>query len=111
MQAATTTVLLCAIGLSGCITSASEPEAESSALLAIDAGPECAHHVWLELDGVTCPACKEILESNLIAMHGVVGVRVTLDPPQGEVQHCDGVTPEDLVAAVKTIGYGAKVRD
>lgn len=58
---------------------------------------------------LTCPSCVAKIEGTLKALKGVEHARVYFNTGRIEVQHAPGVDPEDLVKAVRSAGYEAKV--
>ncbi len=62
----------------------------------------------LSLSGMSCASCASRVEKGL---NGLVGVRASVNfaVEQAHVEHDAGVTPQQLVDAVKSAGYGASV--
>jgi copper chaperone CopZ len=84
---------------------------QSDAAVAIDGGPGCHEHAVLELQGVTCPSCREVVAAALLAVNGVVSAQVSLSPPEADVMYCEKLEPSDLVKAVQGAGYKARVKN
>lgn len=59
---------------------------------------------------LSCPSCVAKIETALKALHGVSEAKVFFNTGKIEVQHDpQQVKAEDLVRAVKSVGYEAKV--
>lgn len=59
---------------------------------------------------LTCPSCVAKIETALKVLNGVSDAKVYFNTGKIEVQHDPQVAPvEDLVKAVKSIGYEARV--
>ena len=59
---------------------------------------------------LTCPSCVAKIETALKILHGVTDAKVYFNTGKIEVQHDPQVAPvEDLVKAVKSVGYEARV--
>jgi Cu+-exporting ATPase len=63
----------------------------------------------LEITGMHCASCAGIITGGLQQVQGVRGANVNYATARATIEHDDVVTPEQLVAAVKRKGYGAKV--
>lgn len=105
-----TAVLTLLIPVAGCVVSTGPEGAATQPDAAVDGGPGCHEHVVLELQGVTCPSCREVVVANLLAVKGVVSAQVSLMPPEASVVYCDTLEPSDLVHAVESAGYRASVQ-
>jgi copper chaperone CopZ len=58
---------------------------------------------------LSCPSCVAKIEGALKALHGVSDAKVFFNSGKIEVQHDPQVVkPEDLVKAVKSVGYEAR---
>jgi len=64
--------------------------------------------VQLELEGMTCAACAARIERKLNRVEGVEAT-VNLAAERATVQAPEGVSVEQLVAAVEAAGYGARL--
>lgn len=64
--------------------------------------------VELLLTGMTCASCANRIERKLNKLDGVTAT-VNYATEKARVSYVDGVTPDDLVAAVESAGYGAKL--
>lgn len=62
----------------------------------------------LGLTGMTCASCANRIERKLNKLEGVTAT-VNYATEKAKVTFTDGVTPEDLVAAVEQAGYGARL--
>ncbi|KRB77693.1 carbonate dehydratase [Nocardioides sp. Root190] len=62
--------------------------------------------VELALTGMTCASCANRIERKLNKLDGV-SATVNYATEKAKVSFAEGVTPEDLVAAVEQAGYGA----
>ncbi|HEX6418870.1 MAG TPA: heavy metal translocating P-type ATPase [Acidimicrobiales bacterium] len=63
--------------------------------------------VTLDIQGMTCASCAARIEKRLNRLDGVTAsVNYALE--QASVTASEGVTPDDLVAAVEAAGYGAR---
>lgn len=59
---------------------------------------------------LTCPSCVAKIETALKVLNGVSDAKVYFNTGKIEVRHDPQVAPvEDLVKAVKSIGYEARV--
>uniref|UniRef100_A0A7S4BZJ4 HMA domain-containing protein n=1 Tax=Chrysotila carterae TaxID=13221 RepID=A0A7S4BZJ4_CHRCT len=76
-----------------------------------DAGFEATHlpHTLLAVEGMMCDHCRGKVQRALEAVLGVEAVHVDLALKQASV--AGQTAPEALVAAVETIGFGARVAD
>ncbi|MFT4010698.1 MAG: heavy metal translocating P-type ATPase [Nocardioidaceae bacterium] len=64
--------------------------------------------VELLLTGMTCASCANRIERKLNKLDGVTAT-VNYATEKAKVSYTDGVTPADLVAAVESAGYGARL--
>jgi P-type Cu+ transporter len=62
--------------------------------------------VELEIGGMTCASCASRVERRLNGLEGVEA-SVNFATESARVRYADGVTPDDLVAAVESTGYTA----
>jgi Cu+-exporting ATPase len=81
-------------------------EAAAAATAAPAAPPGAA--VELLLTGMTCASCANRIERKLNKLDGVTAT-VNYATEKAKVSYADGVTTDDLVAAVETAGYGARL--
>lgn len=66
----------------------------------------------LYITGMDCPGCAERTKAVIKALPGVGEARVTLLPPEAEVEYeMDLVTTEQIIGAVKKLGFGATVKE
>lgn len=66
--------------------------------------------VTLTITGMTCDHCVESVARALKGVKGVYGALVELDRGAAEVDFDEArATPERLIAAVETAGYGARL--
>jgi Cu+-exporting ATPase len=65
--------------------------------------------VELAIGGMTCASCAARVEKKLNRMDGVVAT-VNYATERARVTFADGVTPDDLVAAVARTGYSAELQ-
>jgi P-type Cu+ transporter len=75
-----------------------------------EAGEGVPAHVDLDVTGMTCASCAARIEKKL---NRIDGVRATVNfaTERAAVDYDSGhLTPDDLVAAVETVGYGASVQ-
>src|SRR5436309_16064016 len=64
----------------------------------------------LRVTGMTCPHCQMKVEKALMGAGGVYSAVVDLSAGEAEVDfNDDAATTDQLIAAVATAGYGAKV--
>ena len=64
----------------------------------------------IEIDGMTCASCVATVEEALRSLPGVVSANVNLATNVAMIDYSDGaVTPQEMVRAVKEVGYGATV--
>ena len=64
----------------------------------------------LEIDGMHCQGCVQIVQHVIEQQAGVKGCSVSLDPQQARVAHdADQVSAQTLVKAVREAGYTAAV--
>ena len=67
-------------------------------------------NVKLWVTGMTCGHCQATVEQALKGVLGVYSAVVDLQDGAAEVDfNDDALTPDQLVAAVKAAGYGAKL--
>jgi copper chaperone CopZ len=67
--------------------------------------------VVLDVAGMDCPGCADRTRATLKALKGVVSAEVTLSPPEALVRYRIGeVTAEQMIGAIKKLGYDAKVK-
>ena len=70
---------------------------------------QAAAHVDLALTGMTCASCAARIEKKLNRLDGVTAT-VNFATEKASVDYDpDVVEPDDLVAAVEAVGYGATV--
>src|SRR5262249_62302888 len=67
---------------------------------------EPSHQVELSIGGMTCASCAARVEKRLNRLAGV-RASVNFATETARVSYPDGITPEDLVAAVARSGYTA----
>ena len=66
--------------------------------------------VKLKIEGMTCASCVQTIETALKALPGVVAANVNLATNAAYVDYSDSsMTPQELVHAVKDVGYGARI--
>ncbi len=66
--------------------------------------------VTLTVDGMTCDACPATVKKSLTRLDGVVGARVSFDPPQAVVEFDPTkLTAKDLVEATAAVGYPSHI--
>lgn len=70
------------------------------------APPAAEQQIELGLTGMTCASCANRIERKLNKLDGV-SATVNYATEKAKVSFADGVSPEDLVAAVEQAGYGA----
>jgi copper chaperone CopZ len=58
---------------------------------------------------LTCPSCVAKIEKALGAVPGVDAAKVYFNTGRIEVEHDPAVKPDELVRAVRAIGYESKV--
>ncbi|GAB3684387.1 heavy-metal-associated domain-containing protein [Salinisphaera aquimarina] len=64
----------------------------------------------LEIDGMHCQGCVQIVQHLLEQQAGVKGCSVSLDPQQARVAHdADQVSAQTLAKAVQDAGYAATI--
>jgi copper ion binding protein len=64
--------------------------------------------VELKIEGMTCEGCVRSIENSLAAVKGVDYAHVNLGAGKAVVEFDDSrARPEDLIAAVETIGFNA----
>ena len=69
-----------------------------------------AHRVELEIEGMSCAACQGAVEASLKQVPGVVEASVNLASEKAVVvARAGGVETGDLLDAVKSAGYGARL--
>lgn len=62
----------------------------------------------LEIDGMHCAGCVQIVQNVLEQQAGVKGCSVSLDPQQARIAHdADRVSAQALAEAVQDAGYTA----
>lgn len=71
---------------------------------------EVRRAVTLDIDGMTCASCVARVEKRLATVPGAQA-SVNLATESATVTLPHGASDEDLVAAVRSAGYGARVRD
>ncbi|KRA38601.1 carbonate dehydratase [Nocardioides sp. Root614] len=75
---------------------------------AVDTHTDPERQLELGLTGMTCASCANRIERKLNKLEGVTAT-VNYATEKAKVTFTDGVTPEDLVAAVEQAGYGARL--
>ena len=64
----------------------------------------------IEIDGMTCASCVVTVEEALRSLPGVVSANVNLATNVAMIDYSEGaVSPQEMVRAVKEVGYGATV--
>lgn len=66
------------------------------------------HEFRLEIRDMKCEGCAGTVREALQDTSGVLAAEVSLEEKTADVQTEDGVSAEDLVAAVEEAGYGAE---
>lgn len=89
-----------------------QPVDQASLVRAIeDAGYEVpSRSITLVIDGMTCASCVARVEKALLAVPGVVSATVNLATERASLSASGSVTDRDLVAAVSSAGYEARIR-
>ena len=100
--------LLLTVCLAACVVSTG-PEGGTAQNEVVDGGVHCRNHIQLQVRGVTCPSCREVVAASLLSVDGVISASVTLTPAVADVVYCDDVSPDQLTSAVKAAGYGASL--
>ena len=60
--------------------------------------------------GLHCPSCSMLIEMEVGGLEGVTGVTVDHRTGVAQVSHdTDRIRPEDIVAVITKLGYGAEV--
>jgi len=68
--------------------------------------------VSLDIEGMTCASCVRTVERALGKVEGVAEARVNFASEKADVRYePDLVKPEDLIKAVKDVGYGAGISE
>ncbi len=70
--------------------------------------PVTTSTVELEIGGMTCASCANRIERKLNKLEGVTAT-VNYATEKAKVTYADGVSTDDLVAAVEAAGYGASL--
>ena len=74
--------------------------------------PARSSRAVLDIDGMTTSACVAHVEQALASLPGVTEVNVNLASETATLRYFDGMlTPSDLLAAVASAGYTARLRD
>ncbi len=77
-----------------------------------EAAPVTTDSVTLTVDGMTCDTCPATVKKSLTRLDGVVGARVSFDPPQAVVEFDPTkLTAKDLVEATAAVGYPSHTAD
>jgi copper chaperone CopZ len=64
----------------------------------------------LEIDGMHCQGCVQIVQHLLEQQAGVKGCSVSLDPQQARIAHdADRVSAQALAKVVRDAGYAATI--
>lgn len=67
-------------------------------------------HVTISVSGMTCAACQSFVQKTLMAQPGVRNASVNLMMQSANVDYlAEATSPERLVEAVESIGYGAQL--
>ena len=61
------------------------------------------------VSGMTCSACSNHVEKSVRALKGITDVRVNLMANNMVVEYESSVTPDEIISAVETAGYGASL--
>lgn len=62
---------------------------------------------YLNLKGLTCQKCVKSVTDALIDIDGVLSVKVVLERQSATIEHEESVDSEDLIAAIKSVGFEA----
>lgn len=65
-------------------------------------------HTTLRAEGFSCPSCVAKIEKSLGRLVGVSAASVKFASSKIEVDHDERVTADDLVEAVRKVGYESK---
>jgi Cu+-exporting ATPase len=68
-----------------------------------------AEETRLDIEGMTCASCVSRVEKAISRVPGVTTVAVNLATNSAHVASAPGVSPADLIAAVASAGYGARL--
>ncbi len=93
---------------SGCPACAAAPAAQAVAEAARQADDA---HILLSVPAIHCAICISTLENGLSAAPDIHSARVNLTLKRVSVEAAPGVTPADLIARVKKLGYEAHELD
>ncbi len=77
--------------------------------LGIDSAEQGRRDLTLDIAGMTCASCAQRIERTLNRLDGV-DATVSYATEKAVVRHADGVSADDLVAAVESAGYAATPR-
>jgi copper chaperone CopZ len=67
--------------------------------------------ITLSVPDMGCGGCVDKVKNALLDMDGVTSAEVSLEEKRAVVETEDGVSAEELAAAVEAAGYGATVMD
>ena len=102
-------LLVLGLALSPSLIQSAVPMGRATAAVA---SPPKTAVVTLEIRGMTCAGCTVSVRTALTRLKGVEDARVSYEPPQAVVAYDPAqVTPREMVAAIKEIGYNATVKE
>jgi len=67
-----------------------------------------AKTVRIPIQGMVCTVCAASVKKALLSLEGVQGAEISLERREAQVRYVEGeVSPQELVAAIKQLGYKA----
>jgi len=63
----------------------------------------------IDVEGMTCPLCTTAIKKSLKKIDGVIKAKVILNVRQATVYFDEKVTKEQLLQAIKDVGYKGKI--
>lgn len=63
----------------------------------------------IDVEGMTCPLCTTAIKKSLKKIDGVTKAKVILNVRQATVYFDEKVTKEQLLQAIKDVGYKGKI--
>lgn len=63
----------------------------------------------IRIEGMTCPMCTTAIKKSLKKIDGVSKAKVILNTKEATVHYRDGVTEQQLLDAIKDVGYSGTI--
>jgi len=75
-----------------------------------EAKQDLGEELVIDIEGMTCDACVQTIQSNLLQKVGVIQAQISLQNKQGVIQFCSQlIQSEDIINTVEELGFDASI--